>query len=278
MTASFRLAGLGVLALVLLAALATGAVWLISDMQLNQHVVVPSRDIPIPTDVGAVQQGQHLAGAITLCVECHGSTMAGAVIEDDSTARIVAPNVTRDGVKLSDADRIRAIRDGIDPTGRQLLLMPSDAYYYLSDADVAAIVAYLDALAPAPNSLPSSEIRPLGRLRFVAGRVELLPSANIDRTAPRPTAPPIDVTPAYGQYLVNIAGCARCHGQALNRPDITSVGLGDWSDADFLSLMRNGRLPGGRQVTTAMPWRYYAQMSELELRAIWDFLQVLPPH
>jgi len=37
--------------------------------------------------------------------------------------------------------------------------------------------------------------------------------------------------------------------------------------------MRTGRRPDGRTLDAAMPWQYYAQMTDLELRAIWRFLQ-----
>jgi hypothetical protein len=59
--------------------------------------------------------------------------------------------------------------------------------------------------------------------------------------------------------------------------NLTPTGLGDWSEADFLRAMRSGRRPDGSLIDPAMPWQYYAQMSDLELRAIWQFLGVVPP-
>jgi hypothetical protein len=98
------------------------------------------------------------------------------------------------------------------------------------------------------------------------------------------------VTQEYGAYLAEIAGCLRCHGPGLSggtpsgalpgavaAANITPAGIGDWSDADFLRAMRTGRRPDGRALDSSMPWPYFAQMSELELRAIWRFLQVVPP-
>jgi hypothetical protein len=41
--------------------------------------------------------------------------------------------------------------------------------------------------------------------------------------------------------------------------------------------MRTGRRPDSSAIDTAMPWPYYAQMSDLELAAIWEFLGVVPP-
>jgi cytochrome c553 len=269
-----------------LTALTAIAVWTISDVMLNQRVVVPQQaSIPIPTDLASIRHGQHLASAIALCVQCHEPNMAGRVLEDDSSARISAPDITRGGRRMSDAERIRAIRQGVDPAGRKLLLMPSNYYNQLSDGDVAAIVAYLSSLPPLTNVLPPDEIRPLGRLRFLAGRLDLLPSASIDRAAARPKAPDPAASPAYGQYLAGVAGCARCHGPAMSggtvpntgvkAPDITSTGLEHWSETDFLNAIRTGKRPDGSQLDAAMPWQYYAQMSELELQALWQFLSAL---
>ena len=41
--------------------------------------------------------------------------------------------------------------------------------------------------------------------------------------------------------------------------------------------MRTGTRPDGRILDTFMPWPYYAQMTDDELRAIWRYLQAMPP-
>jgi len=53
-------------------------------------------------------------------------------------------------------------------------------------------------------------------------------------------------------------------------------GIGAWSEADFIRAMRTGMRPDGRVLNTSMPWPYYAQMTDDELRALWRFLQALP--
>jgi hypothetical protein len=58
--------------------------------------------------------------------------------------------------------------------------------------------------------------------------------------------------------------------------NLTTTGLGAWTDADFIKAMRTGMRPDGRVLNTFMPWPYYAQMTDDELHAIWRFLQVLP--
>jgi cytochrome c553 len=274
--------------------IAAGATYLLSESLLNRKVEVPPETIVIPTDITAIQRGQHMASAVAACTDCHGPNLAGKIyIDDPALGRIVAPNLTRGrgglGATLSNADFARAIRQGVDPSGRQLLLMPSDNYYYLSDADLGAIIAYIRSIAPIDTSLPPNQIRTFGRILFALGQLPLQPAAAIDHTAPRPPAPPTGVTPEYGAYLADIAGCPSCHGPGLSggkmpqappntvqATNITPAGLATWTDADFLKVMRTGTRPDGRVLDTFMPWPYFAQMTDDELRALWRFLQVVP--
>jgi len=267
---------LGVVALIL------GATYVLSEQQLKIARGVPSEVIVVPTDIAAVQHGQHVAGAIALCTRCHAANLTGAVVEDDALARVVAPDITRGGPVgvFTDADYARAIRDGVGPDGRPLWLMPTDAYSRLSDTDLGSLIAYLKSLPPVSSSLRSNEIRPLGRLLVATRRYALV----LAPTVAGPSPPP-NITPEYGEYLVAIAGCTRCHGPRLSgaavrggppASDLTPSGLGGWSESDFIRAMRTGRRPDGSVLDATMPWVYYAQMSDLELRAIWEYLGALP--
>jgi cytochrome c553 len=278
-----------VLGIIVVLAVGAAATYLLSERRLRATPAVRDAPIVVPTDIPVVQHGQHIAGAVAMCTRCHGANLEGALVEDDNSARVVAPNITRGGAVrgFTAVDYARAIRDGIGPDGHPLWLMP--AYATLSDIDLGALIAYLKSLPPVTNSLPSNEIRALGRARLATGDLTLLPALTINRAAPRPPAPAPGTTSDYGEYLVGIAACSRCHGPRLSggtvpgaprgsppAPDLTTAGLGDWSEADFLRAMRSGRRPDGGAIDTLMPWPYYAQMSDLELRAIWEYLGVIP--
>jgi cytochrome c553 len=287
----WRLIASIVSAAILIIALGSVGTYALSEQQLDARISVRNAAVSVPSDIAAVQYGQHLAGAIALCTQCHGANLTGAVVSDDARARVVAPNITRGGAvaAFSDADYVRAIRDGIGTDGRPLWLMPADEYGRLSDTDLGALIAYLKSLPPVTSTLPTSEVRPLGRLQLALGQTALLPATEVDHTLPQPPAPDPGLTPEYGAYLVTIAGCARCHGPGLSggtipgaprgapqAANLTPTGLGNWTETDFLRAMRSGRRPDGRAIDPTMPWPYYAQMSELELRAIWQFLGVIP--
>jgi mono/diheme cytochrome c family protein len=255
-----KLIGLIILAVVL----ATAGIYTISDARLKPRIQVPVQAVSVRTDISAIQHGQHLAGAIALCTQCHGANMSGGIVVDDASARIVAPNLTRGHTSLSDSDLARAIRDGVGSYGRLLLLMPSQNYIRLSDTDLSALIGYIRALPGANNASPTTEIRALGRLRLAIDPAPLVPSLSIDPALPPLPAPEPGATAAYGEYLEMIAGCAGCHAPGLGR---------DLSEPDFLRVMRTGRRPEGGMLDPAMPWQYYAQMNDLELQAIWQFLQ-----
>jgi hypothetical protein len=57
------------------------------------------------------------------------------------------------------------------------------------------------------------------------------------------------------------------------------TGLASWTYEDFVAALREGVRPDGtplRAPMDAMP-EYAAQMTEVELQALWTYLQSLPP-
>nr|WP_245571772.1 c-type cytochrome [Microvirga subterranea] len=70
------------------------------------------------------------------------------------------PNLTPDpetGLgQWSEADIIRAVRNGVRPDGRQLApVMPYQSYSKLTDADAKALAGYLRSLKPVKNQVPA---------------------------------------------------------------------------------------------------------------------------
>lgn len=279
------LVGLLVLALVV--------VYAISGIRMSRTYDVSIETVSIPTDVEALARGEHMV-VIRGCTGCHRENLAGGVvIEDPAIGRIVAANLTagRGGVgsQFGDSDWVRAVRHGLGPDGKPLLFMPAQEFYYLSDADLGAVIAYIRSVPPVDTALPAKTVGPLGRVLFLSGQFELLPAELVDHTGPRPVAPEPGVTVEYGQYLA--VGCIGCHGPGFSggpipgappefppARNLTPGGeLAGWSEADFITTMRTGVTPGGKPLDNEfMPWKTIGQMTDDELKAVWLFLQSLP--
>jgi mono/diheme cytochrome c family protein len=102
-----------------------------------------------------------------------------------------------------------------------------------------------------------------------------------------------------GKYLVTIGICESCHtpkdasGHAvpsrylagggkvggLNTPNLTSdreTGLGNWTDAQIIDAIRNGKRPDGAAVRPPMGVFFYRDLSDNDMRAIVAYLRTVP--
>src|SRR5215216_4684686 len=255
---------------------------------------VPVETISIPTDQASTARGEHIA-TIRICKECHSDNWSGQSDSVPGLITLAIPNLTTGaggvGATNTDEDWVRAIRHGVGQDGRGLVLMPSSIWYHLSDEDLGALIAYLKSLPPVDNELPLTDLGPLGRVMLTLGQLppEINPNVLvIDHDGPRPSAPEPGVTVEYGRYLGTT--CTLCHGTNLNGQtvregpnvyvalNLTRGGeMKGWSEAQFITTMRTGVTPSGHKLTAFMPWKYFGQMTDDELKAVWMYLQSLPP-
>ena len=291
-----RLVGrlLGIFVVVIVVLLGVGLA--VGKAKLDTTYDIPPQQLTLSEPIASadVQHGRHFVMAITSCVDCHGAHLQGTVFLDVPPFRIVAPNLTRGnggiGGTFTDADFIRAIRHGVGPDGRGLIVMPSSDYTHLSDRDLADIIAYVKSVPAVDNVLPPTDLRPLGLLLLAAGQAPAPNAASIDHTAAHPTTIEATVTPRYGEYIANIAGCVSCHGAGLSGgkipglpPDapqaqnITPAGIGNWSQADFTRALRVGVRPDGSTINSLMPWSDYTRMTDAEIGALWLYIHSVPP-
>jgi len=265
-----------------------------SNGQLKSTVPIVEHDIVVPTDDASISRGEHLSRSLAKCVDCHGEDMGGFTLVDNGPiGRIAGPNLTpgRGGILEGYDDEAleRAIRHGIARDGRRLLIMPAMDYQYLSDEDTGAIIAYLRTLTPVDRESVPIRIGPLARALHAAGQMPLFPYDAVthrDRSVP---PVPVDSTAAYGKYIGDV-GCAGCHDQSYSGgkipgapPDwpvaanISRGGIGHYSFADFDRALREGVRPDGSQINPAMPIPATKLMTDLEMVAVWKYLQSLPP-
>ena len=286
-----RIVGFILGGIVIVLGIAAGGIYFASNARLNRTYAVDVKPLTIPTDQASIERGQHLAVAATHCTGCHGENLGGQVMVDAPPFRIVASNITRGQggtrANVSDADLIRAIRDGVHPDGTSLKIMPSGNFAHLNDDDLAAIIAYVKSVPPVDSALPTTTLYPLGRTLLVAGKLDILSAEEVDHTAPSSAPVPAGATPAYGNYLVTVGGCRSCHSDSLaggvvpdgsnaHATNITPSGLAGWNEASFIRAMREGKRPNGSTISPIMPWQEVGKLSDDELRAIWMYLQSVP--
>jgi len=119
----------------------------------------------------AVTRGAYLARIM----DCGGCHTPGAFTGQPNPAMALAgadvgfavpglgvfypPNLTPDpetGLgKWSEAEIVTAVRTGMRPDGRELVVMPWRSYAALTDEDAGALAAYLKSMAPVANHVPS---------------------------------------------------------------------------------------------------------------------------
>lgn len=292
-------------------------------LYLHKPAQVAAATIKVPMTPERIARGKYIFENLSDCDGCHSQrdfTRVGGPVVPAGRGRgnvlsdllhglpgtVVAPNITNDpetGIGLwTDGEKIRAIREGVDNTGRALFpMMPYPGYRKMSDEDVQSVVAYMNSLPPVRNPLPRTKLDfPVGLfIKFVpqpAGSV-----AGVDRSD----------KVKYGEYLVTLGGCGDCHtpiekgqpvlGKTLAggrvfattvgtvvsaniTPDL-ETGIGKWSDEyfhkkiyDYKEYAASGPPPlPGPQAFTLMPWLGLSQLPAEDLSAIYAFLRTVKP-
>lgn len=273
----------------------------------------PLPNITASRDPAVIARGEYIVQGPAHCTACHvpraeffamrqGQRLVprGGFVWDLPFGTFVSPNITSDretGVgQWSDAEIARAVRHGVARDGHLLPFM-SFALGPWSDEDLTAIVSYLRSIAPVRNAIIPESPNLIGRalVAFVFRPARI--------GAPVPTAPPRGPTPEYGRYLASGAVCEGCHtrydqttfaqlgpsfggGSAepseddpafeLCPPNITRDATGvlaNMNEQGFIARIRAGR----RYHDSHMPWENFNNMTDDDLRAIYRYLQTVPP-
>lgn len=292
MSRPVRIVLLIVLVIAAIVFLSASAIWGLSERVLRRTYDTGPDELVILSDSASLARGEHLTRVIG-CTLCHGPDLGGGIYADMGPVGIVAgPNLTtgQGGVAadFTPQDWTRAIRRGVRRDSTSLIMMPSEVYVHLSQEDLGAIVGYLRARPPVDREVPRSRFGPVGRALLATGQLDILVAhktpdykyaARVERTE----------TPEYGRYLANISGCHGCHGFGLSggrvagppslppAANLTPAGIGSWTEADFVRAMREGARPDGTTINEFMPWQQFRVMTDSELRALWLYLQSVPP-
>ncbi|MDX2046675.1 MAG: c-type cytochrome [Chitinophagaceae bacterium] len=221
--------------------------------------------------------------------------------EEGIPGEVTPPNITPFNLKdWTDDEIARAITQGINKKGDTLFpIMPYNNYSRMSKDDIYAIVAYIRTLKSIDSTVPPR------KLMVPMSALPPLPQPDLSKnTKPDPTD-----KVKYGEYMTTAASCGDCHtpmtpegtpdfkkafagGFVFNTPffkvtvsNITpdsATGIGSWSEDAFVqkfraraALVKEGKDPGRQN--TFMPWGWYGQMKDEDLKAIYAYLRTVPP-
>jgi mono/diheme cytochrome c family protein len=281
-------------ALALLAAAAVFGGVQLAGHRMARHVAVDVRPVALRGDAAALERGRYLFSSRG-CVDCHGANGGGRVFVDNGDdLRIKGPNITAGAGGVVSAyqpvDWVRTIRHGVAPGGRPLMVMPSEDYNRLTDADLGALVAYVRSLPPVQGSGAEVKLPLPARVLYGFGAIEDA-AAKIDHALPPATAVSEGVNAQHGAYVANM--CLGCHGPQLAGGRIPG-GPPDWPAAAnltpgegsalaryptaeaFQAMLKSGRRPDGTQIQV-MPFGSLRELNETDARALYLYLKALPP-
>ena len=265
--------------------------------------------------VSTVAQADEVADGAYLiraagCVACHtdlksdGAYLAGGPELKTPFGSFWAPNITPDpetGLgSWTGEDFRRAMSEGVSPDGSHYYpVFPYPSYTKMTDADIAALWAYLRTVPPVRRSATPHD------LSFpYSVRTTLLGWKMIGFT-PGPVADDPTKSEAWnrGRYLTDALGhCGECHtprnGLGMSDadqylagnldgpdgekvPNITphATGIGDWSEEEIITLLVDGTKPDWDGIQGSMlevVEDSTAHLSEDDLSAIATYLLAIP--
>jgi len=225
-------------------------------------------------EAAKIAHGQRLA-TIFDCTGCHGSNLQGADISDSpKDGAMFAPNIALLLTKYSDADLDKLIRHGVPIDGREFWFMPVESFQFLSDADVAAIIAYLRTFKAGGKPVPPFKFNSVEQRDVDLGR---LGNAQAQIRKYRDD-PPVDLGPnhAWGRYLAQTA-CTSCHNNALQGWEDFTPNLdiaGTYSKAELTHLLTTGEGKTWKDLgmMSSMVRRHLSYMTPRERAAVVDYV------
>ena len=269
---------------------------------------VPLNFTPTPA---RLERGRYLVEGVAHCFMCHSDIDwkkdgapyieskkgAGTPVIEPALPFVSAPNITPDTAtgagNWSNEEIARAVREGIGHDGRRLFpLMPYMNFRQMSDEDMVSVVTYIRSIRPVNNKIPTTKLPEEIK--------DVLPPTQ-PMTGPV-AAPDMSDPVKRGQYLVTLGNCASCHtpmdkngaprpgmefagGNIFDGPwgrvatqNITpdSTGISYYDEKLFVDAIRTGRV-GVRKLNSIMPWGYFRNMTDEDLKAIFAYIRTLKP-
>ncbi len=246
------------------------------------------------------------------CASCHtdvaggGPELAGGRALNTSFGVFRTPNITPDtetGIgEWSDEEFLRALREGLRPDGSHYFpAFPYTSYTRMTAEDARALKAYLFSRPAVSRRNQPHDLEPPFGWRFLLSGWKLL----FLEQGPFEPDPERSAEWNRGAYLVTALGhCGECHtvrnvmgaqraSKALagnaegpdgrSVPNITphrETGIGGWSEADIVMLLKTGLKPNFDNVQGAMAEAIddgLKYLTDDDLQAVATYLRALDP-
>lgn len=292
MGAWFKRVGLGMGLLLVLGVAVLLFASMLGDRKRQRSVDVTVPGVAWATDAQGIARGHYLYRSRG-CADCHGLDGGGReFINDGKGMRVRGPNITQGSpvARYTAQDWERIIRHGVRADGRAALVMPSEDYNRLTNADLAALVGYVRTLESRSGGevvmelpLPVKVLYGLGVIRDASEKIDhsLAPA--------QPVAAAVNAQ--HGAYVANM--CIGCHGPGLSGGTIPG-GPPDWPPAAnltpgpgsamvrypdanaFVTMLRAGKRPDGSTIAV-MPFESLRELNDTDAQALYAFLQTVPP-
>ncbi len=278
-----------------LAGVATAVVGkIMGENKMTRQITVAVAAVALNADAVHIERGRYLFSTRG-CAECHGASGGGKEVIKDGAMLVVSPNITAGANSVTanyrTEDWVRTLRHGVKPNGHPVMIMPSEDYNRLTDDDVASVIGYVKQLPPVAGRtavvqlpVPVKALYAFGAIRDAAEK--------IDHSLPASIPVASGVTPAHGAYVANT--CLGCHGAHLSGGKIPGAppawpaaanltpgkgsAMARYPSAEvFVTMLRSGRRPDGKTISTVMPFASLGAMNDTDVNALYAFLQTLPP-
>jgi mono/diheme cytochrome c family protein len=183
------------------------------------------------------------------------------------------------------------VRHGVRPDG-QPGMMPSEDFQRMSDQELSDVISYIRSMPPVDNTVAPVTLGPLGTVLVALGEFKMSADVIASHHVPHATLPPVsEVSPEFGRHVAAV--CFGCHREDLAGGPIVggdpswvpaanltphASGLAGWTYEQFVAAMQEGRRPDGTALRQPMALvvPYAKNMADLELQALWAYLQTLP--
>ena len=233
--------------------------------------------------------GKRLATLFT-CDGCHGADYAGRDFSADFpiVKGLWASNISRAIPTMSDAVVERLLREGVHPT-REIYVMPSKQTQFLSQPDMAALIAFLRTIPPVGTATPlppeGFEAAVTARLPDDYWRTQQEGEKRGYHNAAEEVAyfaahqPPDLGQPLARGRMIAASLCSTCHGAALDglgEPAGSIQGALAYDDAAFERLLTESIDRMGKRVAVEWGFGHEAQpLTAAERRDVIAYVRAL---